>query len=173
MEEYIGMTKMFIGDYAPINYLLCNGDTLPISKYNALFAVIGTTYGGDGKTSFKLPDFRGRITVGMGSGPGLTPRPLGQYAGVETVTLNTNQVPPHNHVYNALSGSREAPTPAGNFLGTAAGNFYSQQDSGDQLLPMNEGAISPAGGGQAHDNMPPFLCINFIICVFGIFPSRQ
>lgn len=166
------MTKMFIGDYAPINYLLCNGQTLQISQYNALFAIIGITYGGDGKTNFKLPDLRGRMPIGMGTGINLTPRPLGQSGGVETVTLNTTQIPPHNHTYNALSGNREAPTPANNFLGTAAGNFYSQQDPGDQLIPMNAGAISLTGGGQPHDNMPPFLCINFIICVFGIFPSK-
>jgi microcystin-dependent protein len=173
MEEYIGMIKMFIGDYAPEYYTLCDGRPLPVQQNQALFAVIGYRYGGSGAT-FNVPDLRGRMPIGMGTGvnPALTTRQLGQSGGTETVTLNATQIPPHTHTYNALSGNREATSPAGNFLGNAAGNFYSQQDPGDQLLPMNAGAISPAGGGQPHNNMPPFLCVNFIICTQGLYPSR-
>lgn len=172
MDEYIGMIKLFAGNFAPKNFLFCEGQTILISQNSALFAILGTTYGGDGKTNFKLPDLRGRTPVGAGNGPGLTPRPAGQAGGSENVTLTSDQIPPHTHTYNALSGSREAPSPEGNFLGTAAGNFYSQQDPGDQLLPMNAGAISQAGGGQAHNNMQPFLSLNYIICVYGIYPSK-
>jgi microcystin-dependent protein len=172
MDEYIGMIKLFAGNFAPKNFLFCEGQTMSIAQYSALFAILGTTYGGDGKTNFKLPDLRGRVSIGAGNGPGLTPRVPGETGGTENVTLTVDQIPPHNHTYNALSGNREAPSPEGNFLGTAAGNFYSQQDPGDLLLPMNAGAISNSGGGQAHNNMQPFLSLNYIICVFGIYPSR-
>jgi microcystin-dependent protein len=175
MDEYIGMIKFFVGDYAPQGYLFCDGSLLPVQQYQALYTIIGTRYGGTPNQNFKLPDFRGRLPIGMGIGvnPTLTPRQLGQSGGEETVTLTSSQIPPHTHTYNALSGNREATSPAGNFLGTAAGNFYSQQDPGDQLLPMNAGVIAPTGGGQAHNNMPPFLCVNFIICVDGIYPVRS
>lgn len=173
MDEIIGMIKAFAGNFAPKGYYLCAGQTLQIAQNQALFAILGTTYGGNGTTTFLLPDLRGRSVVGVGSGPGLTPRALGESAGSENVTLTVDQIPPHIHTYNALSGNREAPSPAGNFLGTAAGNFYSQQDPGDQLLPMNAGAISLAGGGQAHNNMQPFLGLNYIICFQGIYPSRN
>jgi microcystin-dependent protein len=172
MEEYIGVIKMFIGNYAPQYFALCDGQTLTIQQNQALYSIIGNTYGGSPGVNFKLPDLRGRMPIGYGAGPNLTTRQLGQFGGEEGVTLTTNQIPAHSHTYNALSGNREAATPAGNFLGTAAGNFYSQQDPGDTLLPMNSGAISMAGGGQAHNNMPPFLCVNFIICINGLYPSR-
>ena len=174
MDEYIGMIKIFIGDYAPQDYLLCNGQTLQVQQYQALYSIIGTRYGGTPGQNFKLPDLRGRMPIGMGIGvnPNLTPRQLGQFGGVETVALDVTQIPPHTHTYNALSGNREATSPAGNFLGISAGNFYSQQDPTDQLLPMNAGVISAMGGGQGHNNMPPFLCVNFIICALGLYPVR-
>ena len=173
MEEYLGMIKMFVGDYAPEYYLLCDGRSLSVQQYTALYAIIGYSYGGSGQ-NFNLPDLRGRMPIGMGTGvnPNLTPRQLGQSGGAETVALSAAQIPSHTHVYNALSGNREATSPAGNFLGTAAGNFYSQQDPSDQLLPMNAGVVSTAGGGQGHNNMPPFLCVNYIICVQGLYPPR-
>lgn len=172
MEEYLGMIKMFAGAYAPQGYLLCEGQTLTVQQYTALYSIIGNSYGGQNGVNFKLPDLRGRMPLGAGNGPGLTARPLGQSTGEEGVTLTVSNIPPHSHIYNALSGNREATSPANNFLGTAAGNFYSQQDPGDQLLPMNAGAISVSGGGQPHSNMPPYSCINFIICVQGLYPSK-
>ncbi len=172
MDEYIGMIKIFAGNYAPKGYYFCAGQTLSIAQNQALFAILGITYGGDGIQNFKLPDLRGRSVVGVGAGPGLTQRVLGEVGGTENVTLTVGQIPPHTHTYNALSGNREAPSPEGNFLGTAAGNFYSQQDPGDKLLPMNAGAISLAGGNQPHNNMQPFLSINYIICYQGVFPPK-
>ncbi|MFD0878295.1 phage tail protein, partial [Massilia pinisoli] len=119
-----------------------------------------------------LPDLRGRMPIGSGNGPGLTPRTPGQFAGDETVTLTVSTIPSHSHTYNALAGNREATSPANNYLGAAAGNFYSQLDPTDQLLPMNAGIITSIGGNQPHNNMPPFVTFNFVICVNGTYPPR-
>ena len=173
MEEYIGAIQIFAGDFAPKGWALCQGQLLQISQNQALFAILGTTYGGDGRTTFALPDLRGRMPIGTGAGPGLTPRGLGEKSGQETVTLTPEQIPSHTHTYNALSGNREIPNPTGNFLGVAPGPFYAELHAGDTLLPMNPSTISPAGGSQPHSNMPPYLGLNFIICLQGIFPSRS
>ncbi|GAB3521500.1 phage tail protein [Emticicia fontis] len=172
MEEYLGMIKMFAGNYAPQGYLLCEGQTLTVQQYTALYSLIGNTYGGQNGVNFKLPDLRGRMPIGAGNGINLTARPLGQSAGEEGVTLTANNIPPHSHTYNAISGNRETTSPANNFLGNSAGNFYAQQNPGDQLLPMNTGAVSYSGGGQPHNNMPPYSCVNFIICIQGLYPTR-
>lgn len=171
-DEFIGMIKLFVGNFAPVNFLLCQGQALQINQYQALYTIIGTQYGGDGRTTFNLPDLRGRMAIGAGNGPGLTPRIPAKSGGEETVTLTINTIPPHSHTYNALSGNREATSPANNYLGTAAGNFYSQLNPSDQLLPMNTGVIALSGGNQAHNNMPPFVTFNFVICANGAYPPR-
>lgn len=173
MEEYIGAIQIFAGDFAPRGWALCAGQILQISQNTALFSILGTTYGGNGTTTFALPDLRGRMPIGVGASPGLTPRNLGEKDGSETVTLTTAQIPSHTHTYNALSGNREKPSPTGNFLGVAPGPFYAEMNTGDTLLPMNPAAISPAGGSQPHNNMPPYLGLNFIICLQGIYPPRS
>lgn len=176
MDEYIGVIKMFIGDWAPQGWFICQGQELQISQNQALFALIGTRYGGDGVRTFKLPDLRGRFPIGFGQGTGLTPRQLGAFGGTENVTLTAAQIPAHTHALNGLSGGTESNTPAGNFLPeytNTAVKFYAKKDNPtDALLPMNAGSITNAGGGQAHDNMPPFLSVNFIICANGVFPPR-
>lgn len=173
MEEYIGAIQIFAGNFAPQGWALCEGQLLPIQQNPALFSLLGTTYGGNGTTTFGLPDLRGRMPIGAGVGPGLTPRQLGEKNGAEAVTLTPAQIPAHTHTYNALSGNRETTNPQGNFLGIAPGPWYAEMNAGDTLLPMNGGTVSPAGGSQAHTNMQPYLALNFIICLQGIYPPRS
>ncbi len=173
MDEYIGAIQIFAGNFAPRGWALCEGQILPIQQNTALFSILGTTYGGNGTTTFGLPDLRGRMPIGFGAGPGLTPRQLGEKSGAEAVTLTTAQIPSHTHTYNALSGNRESTSPANNFLGVAPGAWYGQKDAGDTLLPMGAEAVSPAGGSQPHNNMPPYLGLSFIICLQGIYPPRS
>lgn len=168
--ELVGVVKMWAGNVAPENYVFCNGQSLAVADHAALYAVIGNTYGGN-STFFNVPDFRGRIAIGAGQGTGLTARSLGEKGGLETVTLTEAQLPAHNHVLNALGGGTDTNTPTNNFLpeyANTAVKFYAQQVSGENLLPFNDASISDAGNGNAHENMPPFLGVNYIICVAGL-----
>lgn len=169
LEHFIGIVKIFAGNFAPEGWALCNGQLLPINEYQALFSIIGTTYGGDGITNFALPNLNGRVPIGTGQST-----VLGQAAGTENETILVNQLPEHTHIYNALSGNREKADPSNNFLGTTSGPFYGQADPGDQLLPMNPKVVSvAAGGAQSHNNMSPFLVLNYVIALEGIYPSRS
>lgn len=176
MDEYIGAIKMFIGDWAPRDYMLCDGRLLPINQYNALFAVIGTRYGGNGTTNFALPDLRGRVPLGFGTGLGLTPRNIGATGGKENEALTIAQMPAHSHTLNGLSGGTESNTPKDNFLpeyANTAVKFYAKKDKAtDAFLPLNAQSIAPVGQNQPISRMQPFLTVNFIICVMGIYPSR-
>lgn len=169
----MGIIKPWVGVFAPRGWAFCDGSVLPIQQYEALYAVLGTMYGGDGITNFGLPDLRGRTPLGPApSAP--TPKPLGLKSGAETVTITSASFPTHTHGSNGLNGPRETTSPANNYLGIAAGNFYCQQDPGDTLIPMNPSVISAApGGGQAHNNMSPFLVVNYVICLYGLFPVRS
>lgn len=183
MEDYVGLIKMFAGKFAPKNYALCDGQELNIQAYTALYSLIGNIYGGDEKkNTFKLPDLRGRMVVGSGTGKvapkeisssNLTNRLMGKPDGTENVTLKEEHLPAHTHEYRWITGAREENNPAGNFLGMAAGKFYVQEKSSDKLYPMALGAIAKAGGDQPHENMPPFLCMNFIICLRGLYPPPK
>ncbi|MCB1860779.1 MAG: phage tail protein [Gammaproteobacteria bacterium] len=178
---FIGEIVMFGGNFAPRSWALCDGQLLSISQNTALFSILGTTYGGDGRTTFGLPDLRGRVPMHPGNGPGLTPRSLGQKAGVEDVLLNTNQIPSHTHT---ATSTANAVTPAGN-SNDAAGNFWADDagvasgtyHSGPANAAMNAGAVTTTlantGGNQEHTNVQPFLCVNFIIALQGVFPSRN
>lgn len=173
MDEYIGVIKMFIGDWAPQDWLICQGQELQISQYQALYALIGNRYGGDGIRTFKLPDLRSRFPIGMGQGPGLSPRNLGASGGVENVTLNANEIPQHNHSLNGINGSGDSTLIKDNYLTNSIGNnFYGVKSATEKTIPMNAASIGFTGGGQAHNNMPPFITVNFIICVNGLFPPR-
>ncbi|HEY0166325.1 MAG TPA: tail fiber protein [Jatrophihabitans sp.] len=160
-DPYIGEIRMFGGNFAPVGWLLCQGQTLPISDYDALFNLIGTTYGGDGQQSFALPNLQSRIPIHVGSG-----FPLGQTGGAETVTLNRNQLPIHTHqpVAAAVASSQ---SPNNNFWASYANMNYSPMPPAAAMAPN---ALSPSGGNQPHENMPPFLAINFIIATEGIYP---
>jgi microcystin-dependent protein len=159
---------MFGGNFAPVGWAFCNGALLAISQYDALYALIGTTYGGDGQNTFALPDLRGRIPVHQGNYQG-TNYIQGQLAGTETVTLTTNQMPAHTHQVVART-SATAASPSGAVYG---GNTESIYKAGNPSAQMNAGMIGIGGGSQPHSNMMPYLVVNFIIALEGIFPSRN
>jgi microcystin-dependent protein len=171
-EPFVGEIRMFGGSFAPRSWALCDGQLLAVNQNDALFSLLGTTYGGDGRTTFGLPDLRGRIPLHAGSGPGLTPRSLGSRSGTESNTLNANQVPAHNHILNGTTNPAGDTNPAGNLPGTAAGsNLYNNASA--NLVAMDADMIAPDGDGESHNNVMPFLCVNFIIALFGIYPSRN
>jgi microcystin-dependent protein len=169
MEPFIGQIQLFGFGWAPRGWALCDGSLLSISSNTALFSLLGTTYGGDGRTTFALPDLRGRVPVGQGQGPGLTNRTLGEVGGEEAVTLTVQQIAPHNHGIQA-SGSAASKSPAGQVPAfTSAGSSYGASD-GTQMAP---GMATNTGGGQPHDNMPPYLGACYCIALVGIYPSRN
>ena len=168
-SPFVGEIRMFGGNFAPAGWAFCNGQLIPISENDALFNLIGTTYGGDGQATFALPNLQSRLPMHAGSGSGLTTRTLGESGGVETVTLTTSQIPAHSHVPQAVSGSGNQATPQN---GVWAGAATSRYSSSAPNLAMNASLINNDGGSQPHDNMMPFLAINFILSLFGIFPSQ-
>jgi microcystin-dependent protein len=169
-NPYVGEIRLFAGNFAPSGWMFCDGSILSISEYEVLFVLIGTTYGGDGQQTFALPDLRSRVPIHMGQGGGLSNHILGQNGGTETVTLTPSQIPAHTHVANANSNHGIAATPTNNlWAGAADFSQYATSTNGN----MWPGAVGLAGGGQPHDNMPPYLSINFIISLFGIFPSQS
>ena len=170
-EPYVGEIRMFGGNFAPNSWMFCDGSILPISENDALFALIGTTYGGDGQNTFALPDLRGRVPVHQGQGPGLSSYSIGQNGGVESVTIIPNQMPAHTHTPQA-SNTGGSDNPANNFwANTATGKPYS---AAPPAVQMNAATIpGTVGGSQPHENMIPFLCVSYIISLFGIFPPRN
>ncbi len=175
-DPYIGEIRMFAGNYAPMGWALCDGQILQIQQYTALFAILGTTYGGNGQTTFGLPDLRGRAPIHMGTGSGLTPRRIGENGGTEKVTMTTAQMPAHNHMVNANASETGSNNPSGAVPGLAMDgtsenpvNVY----SGAGSATMSPQMIAPAGQGQPHDNMQPFLCMTFIIALEGEVPPRS
>jgi microcystin-dependent protein len=171
MDPFVGEIRMFGGNFAPAGWAFCDGSTLPISENDTLFQLIGTTYGGDGQSTFKLPDLRGRIPVHQGSGTGLTSRTIGQVGGTESVTLTTTQLPAHTHTVIVNTSSATTGTPdSGALLAGAGLNMYKTAAPSVALNPQS--ISSNANGNQAHSNVQPFLCVNFIISFFGIFPSQ-
>lgn len=174
-EPFIAEIRIFAGNFAPRGWAFCNGQLLPISQNTALFSLLGTTYGGDGRTTMALPDLQGRAPMHPGQGPGLTARQLGEIGGAETVTLNETQIPAHAH---ALRASNAAADEEGTT--TAADNVPGEPELANQLygaasnLQTMSGSMVPEeGGSQPHNNMQPFLAISFIIALVGIFPSRS
>lgn len=170
-EPFVGEIRMFAGNFAPRGWAFCDGQLLAVSQNDALFSLLGTIYGGDGRTTFGLPDMRGRIPIHQGQGPGLSQRPLGSKGGQEQVTLNANRLPSHSHPWYASADAAEDSSPAGHTVATATGSdLYGTSGA----RAMDTRAITPAPGeGQSHGNLMPFLCIHFIIALFGIYPSRQ
>lgn len=179
MEGTIGEIRMFAGTFAPRTWAFCQNQILSISQNTALFSILGTTYGGNGQTTFALPDFRGRVAVGTGTGPGLSNIQLGQLSGTPTVTLTTNNMPAHNH---AVAGTLSMQAAGDGVLGTdptnrrmGPGSFYSGSTNDlINMAPLSGNlTVGVSGGSQPFSIMPPYLGMNYIICLFGIFPSRD
>jgi microcystin-dependent protein len=169
---FIGQIVMFAGTFAPRGWAFCNGQILSIAQNTALFSILGTTYGGNGQTTFALPDLRGRVPVHPGQGPGLSNYVLGQSGGAETVTLNTTQIPAHAHSLGAFVGIGQTSNPTNNYV--AAGLAGAQPiESFNSASNANLAPSGSAGGSQPHANIQPYKCINFIIALEGIYPSRN
>ena len=168
-SPYVGEIRMFGGNFAPAGWMLCQGQVLAIADYDVLVQLIGTTYGGDGQTTFALPNLQSRFPVHQGTVAGQT-FVIGAGAGEEQVTLTTTQLPTHGHLAAASNALGDSGSPANSIWAVASQNA-SLYAPGAATDAMNPGAIAPAGGNQPHDNMSPFLAINFIISLFGIFPS--
>ncbi|MBS0582317.1 MAG: phage tail protein [Proteobacteria bacterium] len=169
---FIGEIRMFAGNFAPAGWAYCNGALISISQNDALFALLGTIYGGDGVNTFALPDLQGRTPVHQGQGPGLSGYVIGERSGVETVTLISNQYPTHTHALGASSGAGTAPGP-GNDVLAASASIKAYTDSPPNV-GLNAAALPPSNGGsQPHENMQPSLCVSFIISLFGVFPSQN
>jgi len=167
MDPFLAEIRIFTGNFVPKGWALCNGQLMPISQNTALFSLLGTTYGGDGKANFALPDLQGRSPMHPGSGPGLTPRSLGESGGAESVALTLNEMPSHTH--QLLAGGTATDTaPGGKVLGQPSAKIYGPPGS---ALVMSAAAIGQMGG-QPHDNRQPYLTVNFIIALQGVFPSR-
>lgn len=167
-EAYIGQIIPFAGNYAIRGWAKCDGQLLPIQQYTALFSVIGTTYGGDGRVTFGLPDLRGRAPLHAGHGPGRSDRALGAAGGQESVVLQAAQLAPHGHTVAVFSQPGTSRSPANAFLANSASGYNPTSDG----TTLNSGSVEPTGGGQPHDNMPPFATLNFLICIEGLFPPR-
>jgi microcystin-dependent protein len=164
---------MFAGNFAPIGHALCDGQLVAITQNEALFSLLGTIYGGDGRTTFGLPDMRGRLPLHAGTGPGLTPRTIGQRAGAEAVTMNVSSVAEHSHGIVATTEFGSDNAPANNLPAATAGeNLYNATAEPDVFMSGATISPAPAGGGQPIANVMPFQCINFIIALVGIYPSR-
>ena len=173
-EPFIAEIRIFGLNFAPRNWAFCNGQLLPIAQNTALFALVGTTYGGDGRTTFGLPDLQGRAPMHPGTGPGLSTRRLGEKAGVDTVTLATTQMPSHGHTLR--TGAMECSSAAATST-DPRGNFVAVTSDLSRRIYRDVGPVAttdtPVGGGQAHDNRQPFLACNFCIALVGLFPSRS
>lgn len=171
MEGVISEIRIWAANFAPMNWMFCQGQTLPINQYTALYSLLGVTYGGNGTSNFALPDMRGRVPLGVGQGPGLRTFVQGQTGGVEQVNLLVSNLPPHNHMVKVSNKFSGGDHPSGKYLGASASDkgFYSDFPENSTMAPD---MITPVGSGLPIENMQPFLGMNYIICVQGIFPQR-
>jgi microcystin-dependent protein len=163
-QPYVGEIRIFAGNFAPAGWMFCEGQLLPISEYETLFNLIGTTYGGDGQSTFALPDLRGRIPMHFGNG-----FTLAETGGVESVTLTVSQIPSHTHSMLASTDPGSLQTPSGNVTAESANKIYR---AGNPSVTLNPNSVGATGGSQPHNNFQPYLCLDFIISLFGIFPSQ-
>ena len=170
-EPYVGEIRMFAGNFAPAGWAFCNGATMAIAENDTLFQLIGTTYGGDGQETFNLPDLQSRVPIHMGTGPDGTTYQIGEAAGVEQVTLSTQQIPNHTHPLTASNDIATLTTVGGNVLATPPSATVFPYGTDAPPTTLSPSTIGSAGGSQPHENCQPFLCINFIISLYGVYPS--
>lgn len=170
---YLGQIIPVGFNFQPRGWAFCDGRLLDIAQNDALYALLGTTYGGDGQTTFGLPDLRGRVPIHMGTGSGLSSYTLGEITGAETVTLTSQQIPQHAHVLNATGNVASYAKPGATLAPAqqSGGNLYATASSADTTLVGS--TLNPIGGNQPHENMQPFLCVNFVIALEGVFPSQN
>jgi microcystin-dependent protein len=178
MEPFVGQITVFPFNFAPVGWALCEGQLMPISQNTALFSLLGTFYGGDGRTTFALPDLRGRVPVGQGQGPGLSFHDIGEMEGGEAVTLLATQNPPHSHPFPAVAAQATTNAPNGALPaqghGSGRGAFPVNTYAALQTaVPLASGQVASAGGGQPHNNLQPYLSLNWCIALQGVFPPRQ
>lgn len=173
-EPFIAEIRIFAGNFAPRSWAFCNGQLLPISQNTALFSLIGTTYGGDGRSTTALPNLEGRAAMHPGRGPGLTARRLGQRGGTEMVTLSEAQMPNHSHTLRGQDSRAGRAEPTANVVAQPRnrGNMY-QTNTSANLVPLHEASSQNSGGSQAHNNLQPFIAMNYIIALQGLYPSRS
>lgn len=171
MDPFLGEIRIFTGNFPPKGWAFCNGQLMSISQNTALFSLLGTFYGGDGKSTFALPNLQGSVPLGQGQGPGLTDRVLGETGGAATVTLLTTEMPAHTHTVNAVAEPGDGTSPS-NDLWAASVLRDRQYATGSPTATMSPTAINVAGGSQPHNNMQPYLGLNFIIALQGVFPQR-
>ena len=174
-DQFVGEVRIFCGNFAPRGWAFCNGQLLPISQNTALFSLLGTSYGGDGRSTFALPNLQGAFPMHAGSsaGPGLSPRNVGQSGGGETVTLSTAQLPAHGHALQAVPGASTGTPDAGVSLAPTSNGTALYRASDGVYLNTAPSDLAASGGGGPHDNLPPYLALNFIIAMQGIFPPRS
>jgi microcystin-dependent protein len=170
-QPYVGEIRMFGGNFPPNGWAFCNGATMAISENETLFQLIGTTYGGDGESTFNLPDLQGRVPIHQGTGPDGQTYIVGEKAGVETVTLTLQQIPNHNHAFIGTGNPGTTTNPPNNIVAQNSGNTIYIEDQA--FVPLAPQSLLPEGGSQPHENIQPFLCVAFIISLFGIFPSQS
>ena len=179
-EVFIGQIKLFAGNFAPRDFAFCDGSILPISQYTALFSLLGTTYGGDGRSTFGLPNLDGRAPIHAGRGPGLTPRRIGERGGADTITLSSQQLPNHSHTWRVVGATSTAQAPGGNALANTAytRSGRSRTPVGTQAYAIASNLVSietlqTIGGGNPHNNVQPRLAVTYIIALQGTYPSRN
>ena len=178
MEGVIGYTTAFAGNFAPKSWAFCQGQIMSIAQNTALFSILGTTYGGNGQTTFALPDLRGKAVVGAGQGPGLSNYDLGQQGGTETATLNITQLPAHVHpvqvvITPKINGTTNSASPVNAVYATGTNNLYNFSPSTQMQSFPGTLTAGPAGNGQPFPNMHPVLVLNYVICLQGVFPARN
>ena len=169
-EPFVAEIRIFAGNFAPRGWAFCNGQLLPVDQNTALFSLIGTTYGGDGRTTTALPNLKGRAPMHPGRGPGLTARRLGQRGGTETVTLSEAQMPNHTHTFVTTAEGGDAADPASKYVASENPLFAADSSTLGNMAPQS---LPNAGGSQDHNNLQPFLTMNFIIALQGLYPSRS